>query len=188
VRATLLVIAALATGLLLAACGGSSGSKTESVGGATVTVPADVHGVYPELEALLAQFPYQGWYTKCVITRVKNELSPSEVEALEKKPESTGAGKAEEIIAAAGATCKESKRPLIDPNASEKELALFRAGFVEPLKQEAEKHGFEGAQIECVERTVEELPVGKVVGLGNGTDAVRKGILLSVLAQCVKPE
>ena len=186
-RATLLVIAALATGLLLAACGGS-GSKTESVGGATVTVPGDVHGVYPELEALLAQFPYQGWYTKCVITRVKNELSPSEVEALEQKPESSGAGKAEEIIAAAGATCKESKRPLIDPNASEKELALFRAGFVEPLKGEAEKHGFEGAQIECVERTVEELPTGKVVGLGNGTDAVRKGILLSVLAQCVKAE
>jgi hypothetical protein len=187
VRATPLVIAALAMGLLLAACG-SSGSKTESVGGATVTVPGDVHGVYPELEALLAQFPYQGWYTKCVITRVKNELSPGEVEALEQKPESSGAGKAEEIIAAAGAACKKSKRPLIDPNASEKELALFRAGFVEPLRSEAEKHGFEGGQLECVEQTVEELPVGKVVGLGNGTDAVRKGILLSVLAQCVKAE
>ncbi len=174
-------------GLLLAACG-SSGGKTESVGGATVTVPADVHGVYPELEALLAQFPYQGWYTKCVIGRVRNELSPQEVEALEEKPESSGAGKAEEIIAAAGATCKKSKRPLIDPNATEKELALFRAGFVEPLRSEAEKHGFEGAQLGCVEQTVEALPVGKVIGLGNGTDAVRKGILLSVLAQCVKPE
>jgi hypothetical protein len=187
VRATLLVIAALLTGLLLAACG-SSGSKTERVGGGTITVPADVHGVYPELETLLAQFPYQGWYTKCVISRVKSELSPQEVETLEQKPESSGAGKAEEIIAAAGAACKESKRPLIDPNASAKELALFRAGFVEPLQSEAEKHGFEGAQLECVEQTVEELPVGKVVGLGNGTNAVRKGILLSVLAQCVKPE
>jgi len=187
VRATLLVIAALAMGLLVAACG-SSGGKTESVGGATVTVPADVHGVYPELEALLAQFPYQGWYTKCVITRVKKELSPSEVEALEQKPESAGAGKAEQDIAAAGAACKKSKRPLVDPNASEKELALFRAGFVEPLRSEAEKNGFEGAQLECVERTVEELPPGKVIALGNGTSAVRKGILLSVLAQCVKPE
>lgn len=186
-RAILLVILALATGVLLAACG-SSGGKTESVGGATITVPGDVHGVFPELEALLAQFPYQGWYTKCVIDRVKSELSPSEIEALEQKPESSGAGKAEAIIAAAGATCKKSKRPLIDPNASEKELALFRAGFVEPLRSEAEKHGFEGAQLECVEETVEELPVGKVIGLGNGTTAVRKGILLSVLAQCVKAE
>ncbi len=188
-RATLLVIAALATGLLLAACGSSGGSKTESVGGGTITVPGDVHGVYSELETLLAQFPYQHWYTDCVVARVKKELSPKEAEELDQDPESSGVGKAEQIIAAAGAACKKSsKRPLIDPNASEKELALFRAGFVEPYRSEAEKHGFEGAQLECVEQTVEELPSGKIVGLGNGTDAVREGILLSVLAQCVKAQ
>jgi hypothetical protein len=187
VRATLLVIAALATGLLLAACG-SSGDQTKSVGGAIVTVPTDVHGIYSELETLLAQFPYQRWYTDCVMTRVKKELSPKEAEALDQDPESSGVGKAEQIIAAAGAACKKSsKRPLVDPNASEKELALFRAGFVEPYRSEAEKHGFKGAQLECVEQTVEELPSVKVVGLGNGTSAVREGILLSVLAHCVTP-
>jgi hypothetical protein len=190
VRATLLVIAALATGLLLAACGGSSGGgQTESVGGGTITVPADVHGVYSELEALLAQFPYQHWYTNCVEARVKKELSPKEAEALDQNPESSGVGKAEQIIAAASAACKESsKRPLIDPNASDKELALFRAGFIEPYKSQAEKQGFEGAGLECIEETVEELPRGKVIGLGNGTTAVREGILLSVLAQCVKAQ
>ena len=187
-RATLLVIAALATGLLLAACG-SSGGQTESVAGGTITVPADVHGVYPELETLLAQFPYQRWYTDCVVARVKKELSPKEAEVLDQNPEPSGVGKAEQIIAAAGAACKKSsKRPLIDPNASDKELALFRAGFIEPYKSEAEKQGFEGAQLECVEQNVEELPGGKVVGLGNGTHQVREGILLSVLAQCVKAE
>jgi hypothetical protein len=189
VRATLLVIAALATGLLLAACGGSSGDQTKSVGGGTITVPADVHGVYSELETLLAQFPYQRWYTNCVVARVKKELSPKEAEALDQNPESNGVGQAEKIIAAAGAACKKSsKRPLIDPNASEKELALFRAGFIGPYKSDAEKQGFEGAGLECIEETVEQLPRGKVIGLGNGTDAVREGILLSVLAQCVKAE
>jgi hypothetical protein len=188
VRATLLVIAALATGLLLAACG-SSGDQTKSVGGGTITVPADVHGVYSELETLLAQFPYQRWYTDCVVTRVKKELTPKEAEVLDQNPESRGVGKAEQIIAAAGAACKKSsKRPLVDPNASEKELALFRAGFIEPYKSAAEKQGFEGAGLECIEETVEELPRGKVIGLGNGTSAVREGILLSVLAQCVKAE
>jgi hypothetical protein len=189
VRATLLVIAALGTGLLLAACGSSGGGQTESVEGGTITVPADVHGVYSELEALLAQFPYQHWYTNCVEARVKKELSPKEAEALDQNPESSGVGKAEQIIAAASAACKESsKRPLIDPNASDKELALFRAGFVGRLRGIAETHGFEGAQLECIEQTVEELPTGKVVGLGNGTRHVREGIELSVLAQCVKPE
>jgi len=188
VRATLLVIAALATGLLLSACGSSS-DQTKSVEGGTITVPADVHGVFPELETLLAQFPYQRWYTDCVIARAKKEVSPKEAEVLEQQPESSGAAKAEQVIAGVVSSCKKaSKRPLVDPNASEKELALFRAGFVEPYRSEAEKHGFEGAQLECVEQTVEELPGGKVVGLGNGTNAVREGILLSVLAQCVKAE
>ena len=187
-RATLLVIAALATGLLLAACG-SSGGQTESVGGGTITVPADVHGVYPELETLLAQFPYQRWYTDCVIARVKKELSPKEAEVLEQRPESSGARKADQIIAAATSACKQSSnRPLIDPDASDKELALFRAGFVGRLRGIAETHGFEGGQLECVEQTMEELPGGKVIGLGNGTPQVREGIELSVLAQCVKAE
>jgi hypothetical protein len=150
VRATLLVIAALAIGLLLAACG-SSGDQTKSVGGAIVTVPTDVHGIYPELETLLAQFPYQRWYTDCVIARAKKELSPKEAEALSQNPESSGVGKAEQIIAAAGSACKKSsKRPLVDPNASEKELALFRTGFVGRLRGIAEAHGFEDAQLECV--------------------------------------
>ncbi len=56
------------------------------------------------------------------------------------------------------------------------------------MRKVAENQGFEGAQLECVEQTVEELPGGKVIGLGNGTHAVREGILLSVLAQCVKAE
>jgi hypothetical protein len=189
VRATLLVIAALATGLLLAACGSSGGGQTESLGGGTITVPADVHGVYSELETLLAQFPYQRWYTDCVVTRVKRELSPKEAEALDQNPESSGVGKAEQIIAAASSACKKSsKRPLIDPNASDKELALYRAGYVGQMRQDAESRGFEGAQLECVEQGVEELPGGKVVGLGNGTHAVHDGILLSVLAQCVKAQ
>lgn len=188
-RATLLVIAALATGLLLAACGGGSSGQTTSAGNETLTIPADVHGLYPELEALLAQFPYQSWYTHCVISRVKEELSPKEAEALEGSSDSSDLAKAEEIIAAAIPGCEtSSKRPVIDPNASERELALYRAGYVERMANYAETKGFEGAQIECVEETVEELPFSKVIGLGNGTHRVREGILVSVLAHCVKAE
>jgi hypothetical protein len=188
VRATLLVIAALATGLLLAACGGGSGDRTANLGNETITVPADVQGIYPELEAVLAQFPYQRWYTNCLIATVKKELSPKEAEELENSPGSNGAAKAEEIIAAAVPACEASKRPVIDPNASAKELALYRAGNVERIAKYAESEGFEGAQIECIEEAVEKLPVSEVVSLGNGTHKVREGILVSVLAHCVKAE
>ncbi len=184
-RATLLVIAALATGVLLAACGGSSGDSTAS---GEITIPSDVHG-YGTLEAVMTQYPYQGWYTHCVLTRVKKELSPKEAEALEATSGSDGPSKTEEVTKSAGAACeKATGRPVIDPNASEKELALYRATFVEPLGRIAKEKGFESPGVECVERTVEELPPGKVVGLGNGTHRVREGILLSALAQCVKAE
>lgn len=187
-RVTLLVIVALATGLLFAACG-SSGGQTESVGGATVTVPADVHGLYPELETILDQLPYQGWYTRCVVARVKKELSTKEVEALERTSESSGAGKAEQVISAAGPACeKSSKRPLVDPNASADELALYRAGLVEKIGKIAEAKGFKSPGIECVGQEVEGLPRDQVIALGNGTHRVREGILLSVLAHCVKAE
>ncbi|HVW45409.1 MAG TPA: hypothetical protein VHA76_00020 [Solirubrobacterales bacterium] len=187
-RSALLATAALVTGLLLAACGGS-GDQTASVGGGTITVPGDVHGVYGELESLLAQFPYQRWYTECVVARVKKELGPREAEALEEQAESSDTVKAEKIIAAAGRACeKTSGRPVIDPNATDQELAIYRGGLVEEMRKIAESRGFEGARLECVERTFEELPGGKVVGLGNGTHQVREGILLSVLAQCVKAQ
>jgi hypothetical protein len=184
VRATLLVIAALAAGLLLAACGGS-GSDTSDLGQATVTVPSDVKGVIPELEALLAQYPYQRWYTHCIVKTTKRELTPAELEATE----SSGAANAEKIIAAAGPACrKKIHRPVIDPNASEEQLEILRAGFVEQLTSGAEGKGFEGKRLECVRRLAEELPSPEVVALVEGTHRAHEGILVAVLAHCVKAE
>jgi hypothetical protein len=184
VRATLLVILALAA--VVAGCGGS-GDQTASLNGETVTVPGDVHGFYGELEVLLAQFPYQGWYRRCVVSQVKKELSPAEAEAFAKLPESTRESKATRIIAKAGPTCEKSTgRPLIDPNAGEKELALYRAGYLTPMRELAERHGLSSDQVSCVEEGIEELPGSKVVALGNGSHKVREGILLSVFEPCAK--
>jgi hypothetical protein len=188
VRATFLVIGALCAAVL-AGCGGGSEDETSSFGGQVVTVPSGVHGIYGELEAFLAQFPYQAWYTKCVVAKVKKELTPREAEALEKLPESSRAAKAEEIIAAAGPSCiKSSKRPVIDPNASAKEFALYRAGFVEPMRKIAEEHEFGSDEVACVEEKVEALTQPKVLALGNGSHKIREVILLAVLSSCAKVE
>jgi hypothetical protein len=185
VRATLLVFVALAA-VVLAGCGGS-GDQTASLNGETVTVPSDVHGFYGELEVLLAQFPYQDWYSRCVVTQVKKELSPAEAEAFANLPESTRESKATRIIAKAGPTCETATgRPVIDPNAGEAELALYRAGFLTPMRELAEGHGMSSGQVACVEEGIEELPGSKVVALGNGSHRVREGILLSVFEPCAK--
>jgi hypothetical protein len=171
---------------VVAGCGGS-GDQTASLNGETVTVPGDVHGFYGELEAILTQFPYQGWYDKCVVTQVKKELSPAEAEAFAKLPESTRDSKATKIIAKAGPTCEKSTdRPLIDPNAPEAAIALYRAGYIAPLKELAERHGLSAEQVACVEEGVEELTGPKVVELGNGSDKVREAVILSVFEPCAK--
>jgi hypothetical protein len=185
VRATLLVIVVLAA-IVVAGCGSSG--QTVSVGsGQTVTVPDDVHGVYGELEAILEQLPYQHWYTKCVVKQVEGVLSPSEAEALAELPESEREQKAIQITSKAGPACeKATGRPVIDPNASAKELDLLRAGYVTSMKALAEANGLTATQTACVERGFEELPDPKIIGIGNGTEKSREGILLSVFKPCAK--
>jgi hypothetical protein len=185
VRATLLVIVALAA-VVVAGCGSSD--QTVSVGnGQTVTVPADVHGVYGELEAILNQLPYQHWYTRCVVKRVEGVLSPSEAEALSELSESEREQKAMQITSKAGPACEKSTaRPVIDPNASSQELDLLRAGYVTSMKSLSEANGLTPAQTACVERGFEELPDTKLIAIGNGTEKSREGILLSVFKPCAK--
>jgi hypothetical protein len=181
-RATLALAVVLAAAAV-AGCGGSS-DETVSVGGNAITVPGDVHGVYGELEALLDQFPYQRWYTKCVVARVKKDVTPVEAESLS---ESKGETKAVQVIAKAGPACERSTgRPSIDPNASSGELDLLRAEYVPSMTALAETHGLDPAQVECVEHGFENLPDQGVIAMGNGSRKVREGILLSVFKPCAQ--
>jgi hypothetical protein len=183
VRATLLVIVALAAGVIVAGCG-SSGDQTSSLNGQEVTVPGDVHDVYGEVEAFLDQLPYQSWYTRCVVQRLKGALSPTEAEALSELPEAAREKKATAILAKVGPACEESTdRPLVDPNASSKELDLLRAGDIASV---GESTNFTAAQNACVETGFEELPDSEIVEIGNGTPKARDAILLSVIKPCAK--
>jgi hypothetical protein len=181
VRATLLVIVALcAVAIVVVGCGSSGGGENE------VTVPSDVHDVYGEVEAILGQLPYQDWYRQCVARRVRNTVSQAQSESLAELPESKRATKATEAIAAAGPACEKSTgRPAIDPNASAKEFALYRASLVSGITELAEHEKLNSDQVTCVEEAVEELPQAKLVGLGNGTHKVREAILVSIIASCV---
>lgn len=179
VRASLALTAVLVAAVL-AGCGGSAGPSENQV-----TVPSDVHDAYGEVEAILGQLPYQDWYRECVISRVRKTVTPAESEPLAELPESKRAIKATEAIAAAGPACEKSAgRPAIDPNASEKEFALYRASLVTGITELAERHKLNSDQVTCVEEGVEELPPAKLIALGNGTHEVREAILVSIIASC----
>jgi hypothetical protein len=154
-----------------------------------VTVPGDVHGVYAELETILDQLPYQHWYTQCVVGEVEKVLSPAEAEELSELPEAERERKAIQITAKAGPDCeKRSNRPPIDPNASAKELDLLRAGYLTSMASLAEANHLTAAQSACVEESVEALPDKSLIEIGNGTEKVREGILLSVFKPCAKAQ
>ena len=174
--ALIVVLAAAA----VAGCGGSS-DQTAKVGDQTVTVPSDAHGVYAELQAILDQLPYQGWYTHCVVDQVKKVLSPSEAEALSALPEAEREQRALEVTSKAGPACEaQHHRPVIDPNATAKELDLLRAGYVSSMAAVGEAHGASPTQIACIEKGFAELPPKLLIGIGNGSKKAREGILLSV--------
>jgi hypothetical protein len=180
---TVLVVIAVLAAALVAGCGGSS-EETLSVGEQTITVPSDVHGFYGELEAILDQFPYQHWYTKCVVDQVKKVVSPAEAESLS---ESQSEEKAMQVIAKAGPACeKATGRAAVDPNASSDEIAVLRADYVPSMVALAEANKLDQAQVECVEQRFESLPDARVVAMSNGSHAVREGILLSVFKPCAK--
>jgi hypothetical protein len=175
---------AILTACVLAGCGGSS-DQTSSEGDQTITVPSGTHGVYAELQALLDQLPYQSWYTKCVVAQVKKDLTPAEAEALGELPEADRDKKAFQVIATAGPTCeREHDRPVVDPNASTKELDLLRAGYITSMTAVAESNGATPSQTACVEKGFQELPDHLVVGIANAPNKVREGILLSVFKPC----
>jgi hypothetical protein len=181
-RATLLVLVLLAA-VVLAGCG-SSGDQTASGG---FTVPSDVHGLSGELEAVLDQLPYQHWYTRCVIGEVEKDLTPAEAEALSELPESEREQKVTMITAEAGPNCeKRTSRQPIDPNASSKELELLRAGYMTSTTALAEANKLTSGQTSCVEERTEALSDKALIAIGNGTEKVREGILLSVFKPCAE--
>jgi hypothetical protein len=185
-----LVLSALVVALLaavVAGCG-SSGDQTLSVGSEqTITVPSDVHGFYGEMEAILAQFPYQHWYAACVVRASKHLLSPAEAEALSELSESQREAKVTQVTATAGPACEKAiGRPVVDPNASPKQLDLLRAGAIQQIVELAEANHFTSAQVSCVQNGSETISDKQLIALRNGTDKVREGILLSVFKPCAK--
>jgi len=178
----LLIVAALAGGVI-AGCG-SSGDKAGTVGGGTVTIPGDAKGFYGELEAILAQYPYQHWYVACVMREAKKFLSPKEAEELEDLPEAERQQKSQEVAAKAGPPCEESGRATIDPNATPEEIQLLRVSSVPAIAEFAEANGMNSTQVACVQSLFKKLSDKQIVELRNGTDEVREGILVSVFKPC----
>ena len=183
-----LVLPAIVVALLAAAvagCGGS-GDQTLSVGNEeTITVPSDVHGFYGEMEAILAQFPYQHWYTACVVRASKHLLSPAEAEALSELPEAEREARVTQVTAAAGPACEKAiGRPVVDPNASSPQLDILRAGTIPTMTELAESKGLTPVQVSCVQNGFQTISDKQLVALRNGTDKVREGILLSVFKPC----
>ena len=186
-RVTLLVIVALAAAVL-AGCGSSGGDTASSA--AAITIPSGVHDFYGEAEAVLDQLPYQSWYTE--VRRREDSVSRSARSKPKKSrpcPNPNGKPKPRRMIAKVGPECeKSSDRPVIDPNASEAEIALYRAGYVAPLTAIAEEDNFDKEGVACVEEAVESLPAKKVVTLGNGARKARAAILVSILTPCAGGE
>jgi hypothetical protein len=119
--------------------------------------------------------------------RVEKTISPAEAEALSELSESEREQKITQVTAQAKQSCEAATtRPVIDPNASDAELALLRAGYIPAMAELAEAHELTPAQVACVEHGFEAMPNKLLIQMGNGSHRVREGILLSVFKPCAR--
>lgn len=178
-RPLLSLLALVPAVLLLAACGGGSSSS-----GSTAAKPAA--DPFAQLRLVLAKFPYEPWYRECIVEAVEAKLSAGELEELVALPDEQGRKVALRFALGAAPRCEARGRKPIRADASHVQVQLLRIGYGSTLEALGKSQGLDPRQARCLSRTIAEFPDGKVIALGNASEAKRERILVGVVEGCAK--
>jgi hypothetical protein len=162
--------------LLLASCGGSSSS-----GSTSAELPEDPFG---QLRFVLGKFPYEPWYTDCIVEQVEAKLSAGELEELAELPEEQGRKVALRFALGAAPKCEARGRKPIRTDANHVQVQLLRIGYASTLEALGRRQGLNSEQAECLSDTIARFPDAKVIALGNAAEEQRERILVDVVEGC----
>ena len=164
--------------LLLASCGGGSSS-----GSTSAEPPEDPFG---QLRFVLDKFPYEPWYTDCIVEQVEAKLSAEELEELAELPEEQGRKVALRFALGAAPKCEARGRKPIRTDASHVQVQLLRVGYASTLEALGRRQGLNSEQAGCLSQTIAGFPDSKVIALGNASEKQREQILVDVVEGCAK--
>jgi hypothetical protein len=172
------LLALLPAVLLLAACGGGSSS-----GSTAAELPEDPFG---QLRFVLGKFPYEPWYTDCIVEQVEAKLSAKELEELAELPEEQGRKVALRFALGAAPRCQAHGRKPIREDADHVQVQLLRVGYASTLEALGKRQGLNPKQAGCLSATIAKFPDPKVIALGNASEKQREKILVDVVEGCAK--
>jgi hypothetical protein len=164
--------------LLVAACGGGSTSTSTSS-----ELPEDP---FEQLRFVLGKFPYEPWYSDCIVEQVEAKLSAEELEELSELPAEQGRKVALRFALGAAPKCEARGRQPIRADATHVQVQLLRIGYASTLEALGKRQGLNEKQATCLSRTIAKFPDPKVVALGNAAEKEREQILVAVVEGCAQ--
>jgi hypothetical protein len=182
IRLLLIPVALVSICGLLAACG--SGSETATIGNKEVTISGDLHTVGEKMRAILKQEPFEKWAVNCMVEGFEKILTPAEEEKLGSESEAEFGEFLQPHLAAINQGCEQPGRHMLNPHASEAELAPVRAEQAEGLRLLLKGNDASEDEINCVVEKYEALPTTKVIESLEAPEPRRQAIYLELGALC----
>lgn len=182
-RPLLIVLALVASGALLTACGG--GSETHKIGTSEVTISREPHSVIDAMRAVAEQEPYEKWALECVVGEFEKIITPAQEEKLEGASEKEMGEFLLPHLESINQTCEKPGRHIFNPNATEEELALVRSSEVEGLRLLLKAAGVPGSERKCIEDELAGMPGPQVIALIEASESEREAMFRELAIPCI---
>lgn len=182
-RPLLICLALLATGALLAACGGSG---TATIGTSEVTVSTEPDSVIDTMREVAEQEPYEKWALDCVIGQFERVITPAREEKLDGASEKEIGEFLVPHLEAINQACEKPGRHIFNPHATEEELALVRSAQVNGLRLLLKAAEVPAEPRKCIEGKLARLPGPQVVALIEADEAEREVLFRQLAAPCLR--
>jgi hypothetical protein len=182
-RPLLLCLALLATGGLLAACGGGG---TATIGTSEVTIDRTPDSVVDAMRAVAEQEPYEKWALDCVVGQFEKVIDPKVEEELEGASEKKMGEFLLPHLEAINQACEKPGRHIFNPNATEEELALVRSSQVQGLRLVMKAAEVPAPTRKCIEGELAALSGPQVIALIEASEEEREVLFNELAAPCLE--
>lgn len=157
--------------------------KFIQLGGKRLVIPPDTpRNVFAVTEAAMQQIGMEPWYRACVIRQAERLLSPAEAKRLARSPQVSQANL--EVMLKAQPHCDDSRRNILDPQASPSQLSFVRAQTAESFRALFAEEGAGDRLQDCVATQIQRATDKQILALANAPEAIQESIVLTLLNPC----
>ncbi|HEX5609794.1 MAG TPA: hypothetical protein VFX45_06860 [Solirubrobacterales bacterium] len=167
-----LLAAILGSGLALGSCGTSVQLSDEDV--------------FDSLRKDFALPAYRLSYQRCVVGKIEQLASPSQIRDLAEGSEDEELEAALAVMTPAERACKRVDPRIIDPEAATGELAPIRLSTGSAVEREMKEEGLTDAEAACAKRRIRALDDAEFIRFANAPTDSQVDQIVEILLPCVR--